>query len=316
MAAPSQAVSIQKFPLRSEITRADFIRLCNEVEAKPLHAERLFACAYRNNGTDLSLIPDLPENLRTCLRTSPKTMNVSLLRRLYSRDGTQKFLLQFPGGSSVEMVLIPAYGRLSLCLSTQVGCAMGCHFCLTATRGLKRNLKASEMVAQVQIAQRLATGKVRNLVLMGMGEPLHNFDEVARFISIAADPQGMAFSPRRITVSTAGLIPGIYRMIDERLPCNLAVSLNATTNEIRNRIMPVNRAYPVSELMQACRVFSRKTGKRVLIEYVLIAGLNDADGDAERLVELLADLPCTVNLLLDSFPRWLHCRDSKESWRR
>jgi len=224
-------------------------------------------------------------------------MNVSLLHRLYSRDGTQKFLLQFPVGSAVEMVLIPASGRLSLCLSTQVGCAMGCHFCLTATRGLKRNLKASEMVAQVQIAQRLASGKVRNLVLMGMGEPLYNFDEVARFISIAADPLGMAFSPRRITVSTAGLIPGIYRMIDERLPCNLAVSLNATTDEIRNRIMPVNRAYPISELIQACRVFSRETGKRVLIEYVLIAGLNDTDEDAERLVELLADLPCTVNLL-------------------
>ncbi len=257
----------------------------------------MFAYTYRQNETNFELIPNLPENLRTCLHTNLETMNVSLLRRLYSRDGTQKFLLQFPGGSSVEMVLIPASGRLSLCLSTQVGCAMGCHFCLTATRGLKRNLKASEMVAQVQIAQRLASGKVRNLVLMGMGEPLHNFDEVARFISIAADPLGMAFSPRRITVSTAGLIPGIYRMIDERPPCNLAISLNATTDEIRNRIMPVNRAYPISELMQACRVFSRETGKRVLIEYVLIAGLNDTDEDAERLVELLKGLSCTVTLL-------------------
>jgi len=257
----------------------------------------MFAYAYRQNEINFELIPDLPENLRAYLRTNLETMNVSLLHSLRSRDGTQKFLVQFPDGSTVEMVLIPASGRLSLCLSTQAGCAMGCHFCLTAINGLKRNLKASEMVAQVQIAQRLATGKVRNLVLMGMGEPMHNFEEISRFIRVAADPQGMAFSPRRITVSTAGLIPGIYRMIDERLPCNLAVSLNATTNEIRNRIMPVNRAYPISELMQACRVFSHKTGKRVLIEYVLIAGLNDTDEDAERLVELLKDLPCTVNLL-------------------
>jgi len=297
MAGPLSNSSPRKFALRSDITRSDFLGLCKEAGAKPLHADSLFASAYRQNSTEFSLIPDLPENLRAHLRRRKTPAYVSLLRRIQSRDGTQKLLLQFPDGNRVETVLIPAKDRLTLCLSTQAGCAMGCHFCMTSSNGLQRNLTAAEMISQTEISQQLTDNKIRNIVLMGMGEPLHNFDEVARFIFIVTDPQGMALSPRRVTISTSGLIPGIHRMIDRQLPCNLAISLNATTDEIRNRIMPVNRAYPINKLIQACRLFSNKTGKRLLIEYVLIAGLNDTDADAERLVALLQGLPCTINLL-------------------
>lgn len=225
-------------------------------------------------------------------------LRLGCIRRQQAADGTIKLLLGLPDGSMVESVLIPARGRLTQCISTQVGCAVGCRFCLTASAGLTRDLSAAEIVAQVMTGRQESDGNIRNLVLMGMGEPLHNYDEVAHFIRIATDPQGMAFSPNRVTLSTAGLVPGIRRMIDDDLPCNLAVSLNATTDAVRERIMPINRKYPIAALMHAVRAYIAARGnRRVLIEYVLLAGVNDTPADAERLCALLAGMECTVNLL-------------------
>jgi len=274
------------------------VELCHQAGVKPVHAERLIASIFRRYNADIDAIADLPVVLRNYLAEHTSIFEPACTASQQAEDGTQKLLLKMPDGKEVETVLIQATGRLTQCISTQVGCAVGCTFCLTATAGLTRNLTAAEMVAEVFAGQRISGHKVRNLVLMGMGEPLHNYDEVAHFVRIATDPKGMAFSPNRVTLSTSGLVPAIYRMIEDKLPCNLAVSLNATTDEVRNRIMPINRKYPIAELMQAVRDYITARGnKRVLIEYVLLAGVNDSTDDAMRLCELLTGLDCTINLL-------------------
>lgn len=274
------------------------MRLCQQCDAKPVHALGLTAHIFRHGITNIDAMTDLPENLRQHVKRHTCLPDVHIASQLRSGDGTTKLLLEMPDGDRVESVLIPGKDRLTLCLSTQQGCAMGCDFCMTAQAGLKRHLDAGEMVAQVQIAQREAgKDKVRNLVLMGMGEPLHNFEQVARFVRIATDPAGMAFAPRRVTISTVGLAPAIRRLGADGLPCNLAVSLNATTDDVRDRIMPVNRRYPITTLLDAVHDYIAATGKRVLIEYVMLAGVNDSDADAQRLCWLLAEIPCTINLL-------------------
>jgi 23S rRNA (adenine2503-C2)-methyltransferase len=288
------------------------LSLCREAGVKPVHAERLLASIFRYYNTDLDAIPELPTILRDylCKHTTPLEMVYAA--RQQAKDGTQKLLLQMPDGNEVETVLIPGKGRLTQCISTQAGCAIGCSFCLTASTGLIRNLSAAEMVAQVIEGQQSCDKNVRNLVLMGMGEPLHNYDQVAHFIRIVTDPKGMAFSPNRVTLSTSGLIPGIRRMMDENLPCNLAISLNATTDAIRNQLIPINRKYPIHDLMAAVREYITKRGnKRVLIEYVLLAGINDTTQDARRLCGLLKGMDCTVNLLpFNPYPGSVYKRPS------
>jgi len=280
------------------LTRDDFVRLCRQCDAKPIHAIGLTANIFRHGNTNIDDMADLPASLREHIKRQTCIPDVRISHSMRSMDGTTKLLLELADGGRVECVLIPGKERLTLCISTQQGCAMGCDFCLTARAGLSRHLDTGEMVAQVRLAQTEAgREKIRNLVLMGMGEPLHNYDEVARFVRIATDPVGMAFSPRRVTVSTVGLVPAIRRMAEDHLLCNLAVSLNATTNDVRSRIMPVNRRYPIADLIDAVRYFADTTGRRVLIEYVLLAGINDADEDAHRLCELLYGISCTVNLL-------------------
>jgi len=280
------------------MSRQQLLDVCKSADAKPVHAETLLACIFRHGVHNPDMMPGIPLGLRNFLRQHHRPPPVKMLGEQQSMDGVRKLLLRLPDGANIETVLIPGAGRLTQCISTQAGCAMGCRFCLTATSGLSRNLTAAEMVEQVQYAQSISRGKIRNLVLMGMGEPLHNFDEVAQFVRIAADPLGMAFSPRRITLSTSGLVPGIYRLIRDDLPCSLAVSLNATTDPVRSRIMPINRRYPIAELMQAVRNYiAANKNRRVLIEYVLLAGVNDSIEDAKRLCKLLQNIDSTVNLL-------------------
>jgi len=282
----------------------DLVKLCHSAGVKPVHADRINAWVFRHGVTDIYDIPELPQTLYDYLGTHVSQLKPDCVADRMADDGTHKMLLRMPDGKEIETVLIPGPGRLTQCVSTQVGCAAGCKFCLTATAGLTRNLSAAEMVAQVMLAREKSKQEIRNLVLMGMGEPLHNYDEVAKFVRIVTDPMGFAFSPRRVTLSTSGLVPAIYRMIEDELPCNLAVSLNATTDEIRSSIMPINAKYPIAELMSAVRDYiGAKNRKRVLIEYVMLKGVNDSIDDAERLCELLDGLDCTVNLLpFNPFP--------------
>jgi len=275
----------------------ELLALCEQAGVKPAHADTLRAHIFRHANQDVRDIADLPQHFYGFLEAHSSRLEPELHAKQQSTDGTCKLLLGMSDGREVESVIIPGKDRLTQCISTQVGCAVGCTFCLTATGGLTRNLSAAEMVSQIFAAQLHAGERPRNLVLMGMGEPMHNYDEVARFVRIATDPKGMAFSPRRITISTAGHVPGIARMIEDNLPCNLALSLNASNDETRSRIMPINRRWPIAEVLEWTARFAAGRKKRILIEYVLLAGINDSDADAERLVELLAELPCTINLL-------------------
>ena len=222
---------------------------------------------------------------------------------LRSIDGTVKFVWELHDGHQIESVLIPSGDRVTLCMSTQVGCAMACTFCLTGDLGLKRHLTPAEIASQalqvgLQAAARTLEGSrpITNVVFMGMGEPLHNLDNLCTSLDILLDGLGLDFSHRKVTVSTVGLVKQL-RELAERSPVNLAVSLNATTDAHRSSIMPVNRRYPIGRLLEACREVPLPTGKRITFEYVMFAGDNDTLEDADRLAILLKDVPAKVNLI-------------------
>ncbi len=219
-----------------------------------------------------------------------------------SSDGlTRKFLLRLEDGQTIETVLMRFRGRFTACLSTQVGCAMGCVFCATGQMGFARHLRPGEIVAQVLHAQRAlrAAGGagLRNLVLMGMGEPLHNYDAVMTALEIIADSRGLGIGPSHITISTVGVVPGILRMAEEGRPFHLAVSLHGATEADRGALVPVSRRWPLADLIAACRTYSERTGRRIFFEWTLIDGVNDSMEHAEKLGSLLAGLAAHVNLI-------------------
>jgi 23S rRNA (adenine2503-C2)-methyltransferase len=217
---------------------------------------------------------------------------------LRSQDGTLKFLWRLEDGHTIESVLIPDGQRVTLCMSSQVGCAMACTFCLTGDLGLKRHLKPSEIANQpLQVGRQLPEGmRITNLVLMGMGEPLHNLDNLCDALSVCLDDHGQNFSHRRVTVSTVGLVPQMHKLA-RRLPVNLAVSLNATTEGQRREIMPITKRHSLVSLIEACRTFPLPSGKRITFEYVMFEGFNDTLDDARRLEELLTGIPTKLNLI-------------------
>jgi 23S rRNA (adenine2503-C2)-methyltransferase len=214
-------------------------------------------------------------------------------------DGTRKFLFALADGETIESVLIPDEDRLTACISTQVGCPLACRFCLTGLMGMRRNLAAAEIVGEVlNLQDALEAGeRITNLVLMGMGEPLLNFAEVERALRIVCHEQGANFSPRRITLSTAGHVPGIKKLAASDLGVNLAVSLSATTDAVRDQIMPINKRWPIAALVQACRAYPLPQRRRLTFEYVMLDGVNDSREDAVRLVDLLAGIRCKINLI-------------------
>ncbi|MGH7898543.1 MAG: 23S rRNA (adenine(2503)-C(2))-methyltransferase RlmN [Candidatus Binatia bacterium] len=256
---------------------------------------------------------DLSKDLRALLSRSFSIRRPTCARLSRSADGTRKFLFALEDGSHIESVLIPAEvgGRLTLCISSQVGCGMGCRFCATATLGLRRNLRACEIVDQVLEAKRSLRADpfadplhaaITNIVFMGMGEPLHNYDAVVEAIGVLTAESGVGFSPRRITVSTVGLVPQMKRLLEDTR-VNLAVSLSATTDGVRGRLMPVNRKYPLAALTDACRALPLPRRKRITFEYVMLSGENDSPADARRLAALLAGIPAKVNLIpFNPFP--------------
>jgi 23S rRNA (adenine2503-C2)-methyltransferase len=216
-----------------------------------------------------------------------------------ARDGTKKFLFQLEDGNRIESVLIPERDRLTLCVSTQVGCALGCQFCLTGKKGFKRNLKPSEIVNQILAAKKsLAEDQpITNIVLMGMGEPLANYENTLKAIQLMSHSDAFKFSSRRVTLSTVGLLPELERLAAGRVPFRLAVSLNATDDETRSRLMPINRQHPLKKLLDLCRRFPLRPRERITFEFVLLKGINDSVQDAKRLVKLLRGIPSKVNLI-------------------
>ena len=254
---------------------------------------------YLKGVADPEAMSDLPRAFRAALAGQAAVELPEVERRTPSQDGSQKLVLRYPDGARVQAVLMPDGDRLTLCVSTQVGCGFGCAFCFTGTMGLERNLSAGEIVAQVLVARAgLAPGeRITHIVYMGMGEPLANYAATVKSLRLLTDPHAFGFSPRRVTVSTVGLVSGIERLARENLRVNLAVSLHATSNEIRDRIMPVNRGFAIEELLAACRRFPLPFRQRMTFEYVLLDGVNDAVEDARRLVRLLKGIRAKINLI-------------------
>jgi 23S rRNA (adenine2503-C2)-methyltransferase len=260
--------------------------------------EQLFRWIQARSERSFDSMTDLPKPLRERLLTEARLGGLDLEEVKVAQDGTKKLLLRTWDGQRVESVVIPMADRLTQCVSSQVGCKIGCDFCLTARMPVRRNLTASEIVDQALWARTtLAEGEsVHNLVYMGMGEPLDNLDNVLASLHILMDPAGLGYSGRRITVSTSGVVPKLPRL-GEGAPVNLAVSLNATTDEQRTRLIPINKVWDLAALIGALRAFPLPPRRRITIEYVLLRGVNDTAGDARRLVELLRGVRCKVNLI-------------------
>jgi 23S rRNA (adenine2503-C2)-methyltransferase len=263
-------------------------------------ALQIFKWIYQHDVRSFEEMTNISKELRAELAETARISNLKAEAVEEGSDGTRKYLFTLEDGHSVESVLIPIEGRNTVCISSQVGCAMACEFCLTGTFKLSRNLTTAEIVNQI-MAIRLdvrETGEeIRNIVMMGMGEPLHNLDNVIPAIQIMIDGNGLQLSNRRVTVSTCGLVPEMERLGREIPNVNLAVSLNATTDELRNRIMPVNRSYPLKELLKACKEFPLPGRRKVTFEYVMLGGINDTLEDAKRLLRLISDIPNKVNLI-------------------
>ena len=261
-------------------------------------ADQLFRWIYQKGVRDFSSMTDLSKELRGRMKEiafigSLKTVKVSES----PNSGTRKFLFQLEDGLKIESVFIPEDKRRTLCLSTQVGCALDCRFCATGRMGFKRNLTVAEIVDQVISIERELGMEATNVVIMGMGEPFLNFENTIKAASLIADPRGISISPRKITISTCGIVPKIIEYADRGLKFNLAISLNAPDDRKRNQIMPVNKRYPLGELLRAVRYYTRKAGKRVTFEYVLIDGFNDTLQDAFKLRKLVRGIPCKINLI-------------------
>lgn len=264
-------------------------------------AQQLYQALYRERVPDVMSVSTLPLELRQELAANHTLGLPALERRFDSLDSTRRYLLRLQDGKSIECVLIPEERRQIVCISTQVGCPLNCRFCMTALLGLERNLTAGEIVGQVLFvatANQIPLAEERlNVVMMGQGEPLLNLPNVLKAIRLLADRRGVGISPRRITLSTAGIIPGIEELGRAPIRPKLAISLNASTEETRRKLMPITRKYSLKDLLEACREYPLRPWERLTFEYVLLEGVNDSDADARRVVRLLANLKCKVNLM-------------------
>jgi 23S rRNA (adenine2503-C2)-methyltransferase len=260
---------------------------------------------YKKRVESIDNMTDLPHSLREKLVADLSCNQLEIVRVLGSRDTTRKFLFRLSDGNLIESVLIPAspalYGqrsdRRTICISTQVGCAYGCKFCASGLDGFSRNLRADETVDQILAVERASEEKIDNIVFMGMGEPLANFDNLMRAIQIINAPWGLGIGARHITVSTSGLAPQIRKLADEALQIRLAISLHGATDEVRDKIMPINRRYNIDELLAACDYYTTHKKQRLTFEYILIAGVNDADEQAHLLAKHARRLSAKVNLI-------------------
>ncbi|MBI1920459.1 MAG: 23S rRNA (adenine(2503)-C(2))-methyltransferase RlmN [Geobacter sp.] len=257
-------------------------------------ARQIFKWIYQKGAVTFEEMTNLSKELRCELAQSATISSLMPEVVEVSRDGTRKYLFRLVDGNTIESVLIPEEDRNTLCISSQVGCAMACEFCLTGTFKLTRNLSTAEIVNQVCAAGQDAD--IRNIVFMGMGEPLANLENVVRALRIITGEDGLQFSTRRVTVSTAGLVPEMDKL-GRAVTVNLAVSLNATTDEQRDQLMPVNRRYPLNELLAACKRFPLPARRMITFEYVMIKEVNDSLDDAKRLVKLVSGIPCKINLI-------------------
>ena len=278
-------------------------RVMESLGEKRYHASQIYRWIYSRRVDSFDGMTDLSRRTRGRLAEAFSARRPRVARVQESSDGTRKYLLEGLRGGKIEAVAIPEPRRVTFCISPQIGCALDCHFCLTASMGLVRHLEPGEIVGQVlelieDNAERIGSRPV-NIVMMGMGEALHNYDNSMAAVRLLADPQGVAIPARRITLSTAGMVPGILRLASEKVRPRLAISLNATTDEVRSRIMPINKRYPLATLMDACRSYPLGARERLTFEYVLLGGVNDTPDDPARLVSLVGRhaIKAKINLI-------------------
>ncbi len=281
------------------ITLEELDDFFSSIDVKPYRSRQVMSWLYRKGADSFEEMTDLPKELRCRLSGLLSIGGADVEKIESSHDGTRKILIGLEDGEAVEVVLIPAMGRLTLCISTQVGCGLGCSFCLTGKLGFKRNLLAHEIIGQYIAAHKIIDPdeKITNIVLMGMGEPLLNYQEVKKFIEIATSANGLNFPQRRITLSTAGLIDKMEILSRELRGINLAVSINATTDQQRTLLMPINKQYPLKDLLDLCRRYPLAKRRVINFEYVIIKGVNDSVVDSMRLAELLRGIKCKINLI-------------------
>jgi len=282
-----------------DLSLAELTELCAGLGERPFRARQLYAWLYGKGVNDFGLMTDLSEAVRVKLAEAAHAGGLSLAEELSSADGqTTKYLYELEeGGSYIETVFMKYKDRNSICISTQAGCRMGCIFCASGAEGLLRNLSPAEMALQVILSERAADARTKNIVLMGVGEPLDNYENVKKFIENITDDHGRDLSRRAITLSTCGLVPGIERLAEELPQVNLAVSLHAPNDELRKKIMPVTKKYGVAEVVAATQKHYEKTRRRSTFEYALIEGFNDSMDHAKELAALLKGMNCLVNLI-------------------
>jgi len=275
---------------------------------KPFRASQVIQWIHQHGVNDIGAMTNLSKSMRELLQTDNELLFPEVIAEECSADGTRKWLIRLHDGNSIETVYIPEDGRGTLCISSQAGCALNCSFCYTAQQGFSRNLTVSEIIGQLWLARyrlgwkKNAPRSITNVVMMGMGEPLLNFDNVVKSMDIMMDDMAYGLSKRRITLSTAGLVPAIHKLKSVSDVC-LAVSLHAPDDELRNELVPLNRKYPIAELLDACKQYVDNDRRRVTFEYAMLSGINDTPAHAKKLVKLLAHIPAKINLIpFNSFP--------------
>ncbi len=286
---------------KTDLRSLDYAQLQKEMEAlgeKAFRGRQIYQWLHEKLADTPEEMTNIPDKLKKRLSGEYACTNLKIVDVLESKiDGTRKYLFGLADGNVIESVLMKYRHGNSVCISSQVGCRMGCRFCASTIGGRTRDLLPGEMLDQVYKIQKHSGERVSNLVLMGTGEPLDNYDNVLTFLKMLSDEHGLNISQRNITVSTCGLVPEIYRLAEENLQITLALSLHASTQEKRMELMPIAYKYEIHEVLQACRDYFEKTGRRISFEYSLVGGVNDSDADAKRLAELLKDMNCHVNLI-------------------
>ena len=268
-----------------------------ELGEKPYRAEQVFMWLYKEKVKQFDDMTNLSKELRNKLKENFSICNYEIERKLISKDGTKKYLFNILDGNMIETVLMEYHHGKTICVSSQIGCKMGCKFCASTGINFIRSLTSGEIVEQIIAVEQDQNIRISNVVFMGIGEPLDNYDNVVNAIHIINNPKGLNIGARHISVSTSGLVPKIYQLADENIQCTLSISLHATNNEKRSGMMPVNNAYPIEELIQACKDYIAKTNRRISFEYALAKDSNDNLDDAKELVKLLKGMLCHVNLI-------------------
>ena len=279
------------------MTAEELKTLMLELGEKPFRAGQIYGWLHSRLAASYDEMGNIPKSLKEKLKDYPVTALEPVDVQISAIDGTRKYLFRLDDGNVIESVLMRYHHGNSVCISSQVGCRMGCRFCASTIGGLTRNLKASEMLDQIYRIQALTGERVSNVVVMGSGEPLDNYENLLRFLHILSSEAGLHISQRNVTVSTCGIVPKMYELADEKLQITLALSLHAPNDEKRQELMPIANKYSLDEILEACRYYFEKTGRRLTFEYSLVAGVNDSSENAAELAGRIRDLNCHVNLI-------------------